>query len=120
MPNKEGPTAIHSLFAKGGPDSLENLTTHALRRFTQTPGNGVLSLYATKLTDLQKSLVESRTESPWTTSNGATLPPAKATLTSQVSFNYGEVLSLLSAVNQIDPVDLVIWRESCVPDCDTF
>src|SRR5581483_7227308 len=30
QPNKEGPVAIHTLFAKGGPDNLDNLNTYTL------------------------------------------------------------------------------------------
>jgi hypothetical protein len=97
-PLSSGATATHDLFAAGGGNNLANLST-----FTEKTGNGLLSY--TALTGLQESLLEARTETSWITT-GATLPPGKATLTSQVELGYGEVYDRFSAVNDTYPAPL--------------
>ncbi len=106
QPNKEGAVAIHTLFAKGGPDNLDNLNTYLLPGLNPKPGVGVLTTDVNQLTDLQRSNIESRTETTWTTADGVLLPPGKASMTSTTTFTYGEVLTALSAVREIPPGNL--------------
>ena len=119
QPNKEGAVAIHTLFAKGGPDNLDNLNTFLLPG-NPNPGNGVLSLDPSQLTDLQRSNIESRTETTWTTSDGILLPPTKASMTSTTTFTYGEVLTALSAIKGIDPGPLPYGAVHVFPVPTTF